>query len=130
MDVWEYFGQRERDFDDMSLDGRNVQFFAENDSRDQRGHMLGHVYFDGSAYLDIHERIEVKAGGNGIRRTDYAYFLIIDGLEVWGEERDPTHNPPVHRHIDGHEREDATPISFRAVCEKAWRSISLARDTP
>lgn len=124
MDVWEYFGQRERECDDMSADSRGLKFYAELGTDDQVGQMLGHVQFDETTYLDVHERVEVV--GNSVHRVDYAYFLIMDGAEHWGYERDPTHDPPVHRHTFGHEeRLEADPISFKRACELAWREVSL-----
>lgn len=47
-------------------------------------------------------------------RSEYAYFLVVDGEEVWGEERDLSHDPAVHRHTTSdHTREPAKPIAFR-----------------
>jgi hypothetical protein len=54
-----------------------------------------------------------------------ANFLIMDGAEYWGYERDPTHDPPVHRHTYGHEeRIEAGPVSFKSVCDLAWQEVS------
>jgi hypothetical protein len=124
MDVWEYFGQREAECADMSVDCRDLHFYAEEGTGDQVGTMLGHVYFDDRTYLDIHERVEVR--GNSVHRTDYAYCLVMDGVEYWLYERDPTHDPPVHRHTLSHaESLEAEPVSFKHVCKLAWREVSL-----
>jgi hypothetical protein len=112
----------------MSVDGRSVEFYAEDGSSDQRGQLIGPVYFSDNAFLANHERVEVV--GNAIHRTDYAYFLIIRGVEFWGFERDPSHDPPVHRHTYGHEeRIDAKPVSFKRVCELGWHDVGLQADT-
>lgn len=125
MDVWEYFAQREREFAEMSVDGSGVGFYEEEGSDGQAGRMVGDVYFNEAVYLAIHERVVVE--GNSIHRTEYAYFLVMDGTEYWGYERDPTHDPPVHRHTFGHEeRLDADPVSFKEACGMAWTEVSHA----
>lgn len=124
MDVWEYFAQREREFDEMSVDGRDVGFYEEAGSDGRRGRVIGHVYFNDEAYLEIQERVEIQ--GSSVHRTDYGYFFIVGGEEVWGYERDPTHEPAVHRHTFGHEeRHEAESISFKRACELGWREVSL-----
>ena len=129
MDVWEYYGQKEREFADMSVDGRSIEYFEEEGSNGQHGHFLGHVYFEEETYLEVHERIEITA--NGVpHRVDYAYFLVMGGVEFWGYERDPTHNPPDHRHTANHvHRIPCQPISFKQACEMVWREISLREST-
>ena len=124
MDVWEYFAQREAECEAMSVDSRGLDFRAEEASNDQVGIMIGHVHFDDQTYLDVFERVEVRR--NNIHRLEYAYFLIMTGVEYWGYERDPTHDPPVHRHTLGHEeRVEAQPISFKRACELGWREVTL-----
>jgi hypothetical protein len=60
-----------------------------------------------------------------VHREEYAYYLIIDGDEICGYERDLSHDPPVHRHTEGHaEMLDAEPIPFKKFVELAWREIS------
>jgi hypothetical protein len=124
MDVWDFFARREAECDEMSVDCRNVEFFEEEASGGTRGRIIGHIYFNETVYLQVHETVLVE---NDVpHRTDYAYFLIIDGVEFWGYERDPTHDPPVHRHTYAHgERLEANPISFKHACELAWREISV-----
>jgi len=123
VDVWTYFAQREREFEEMSVDGRDVVFAEEIGSGSRIGRMVGHVYFTDGVYLDLSERVEIE--GNHVRRTDYAYFLVVDGIEYWGYERDPTHDPPVHRHTLAHEeRLEADPISFKRACELAWDEVT------
>jgi hypothetical protein len=123
VDVWDYFIRREAECDEMSVDCRNVQFFAELGSDDRIGTMVGRVFFNNEVYLAIHERIEIVDGA--AHRTDYAYFLIMDETEYWGYERDPSHDPPVHRHTFGHgERVESDPVTFKKVCELAWSEVS------
>ncbi len=128
MDVWDYFKRREREFAEMSVDGRRVEFYEEEGSDGQRGRLIGDVYFNEDVYLAIHERIEVV--GSTVERTEYAYYLIMGGAEYWGYELDPTHEPALHRHTYGHhESYEADAVSFKQVCDMAWREISLQADT-
>ena len=129
MDIWDYFIRKESEFDEMSVDGNGVKFYAEEGSNNRFGHMLGHVYLDDDVYLDVHERAEI-VGRRAIHRTDYAYYLIIDGAEYWGYERDPTHNPAVHHHTYGHGTcVPSHAISFKGVCRLAWHEVSLRATT-
>ena len=123
MDVWDYFQRREGEFAELSVDGSDVGFFETEGSEGQAGRLIGHVYLSADCYLDIQERVVIEDGN--VRRLDYGYFLIIDGVEYWGYERDLTHNPPVHRHTYGHdERIEADPVSFKDVCKLAWDEVS------
>jgi hypothetical protein len=67
----------------------------------------------------------VQVVGNHIGTIDDAYFLIIDGEKVWGFERDPTHDPPVHSHGFEHKRLAAGPIPFKKVLELALHGFLL-----
>ncbi len=123
MDVWDYFQRRQGEFDEMSVDGREVKFFETEGSDGLAGRLFGHVYFNERMYLDVQERVVIEDGT--VRRIDYGYFLIADGVEFWGYERDLTHDPPVHRHTYGHEeRIEAEPVSFKRVCELSWEEVS------
>lgn len=61
-------------------------------------------------------------------RDRYAYFLIRDGVAIWGYERDPTGHPeaPVHWHDknDGDERHPCERVSFVTVIEMARAEIA------
>jgi hypothetical protein len=124
VDVWEYFRQRERECNEMSVDGRRLECFEEEGSHGQRGRLLGEVYFAEDIYLQVSEKVEVI--DNHVHRTEYAYFLIVDGVEYWGYERDLTHEPAVHMHTSEHkDRIEADRISFKKACELAWHEVSL-----
>jgi hypothetical protein len=126
VDVWTYFAQREREVKELSLVPR-ADFWdgvaAELGSNDQRGRIFDAYHLMEGAYISIHEVI-VVIDDSHIHREEYGYFLIIDGAEVWGEERDPTHDPAVHRHSRGHVREDSEPISFKDFVERAWDEVT------
>lgn len=126
MNVWDYFHQRERELAELSL-APEPDFWhgvAEEEGSDgQHGKMLLTATLAENAYLGISETVEVV--DDHVHRIDYAYFLVIDGEEVWGEERDPTHDPPVHGHYGpDHARVASEGISFRAAAERAWEEIT------
>lgn len=128
MDVWEYFQTRDRELRECSLYRHDdaALYHAERD--DQRGKILGLVYFNGypeTVCLAISEDVSVK--GSGITRRRYAYYLVIDTNEIGGYERDPSHNPAVHKHCSGrkkHERSPSRVVSFKEAAEEAWRYVS------
>lgn len=125
MDVWEYFETKRREIIERSssLDD-GFLFVAEADSDDQRGRVWGRAILNDRAFLNISETVVVE--GSGIHREDYAYYLIVDGGEVWGYERDPSHEPAVHQHVGAdHARKDAEPVSLVWALEEAWRAAEL-----
>ncbi|HEX5174598.1 MAG TPA: hypothetical protein VFV91_10705 [Gaiellaceae bacterium] len=125
MDIWEYFTQREQQVRELSLYPTG-DFWggcaAEAGSNDLRGRIFDAYHLMGGVFLHVHEVVVVE--GNHVHREEYGYFLVIDGEEIWGEERDPTHDPAVHRHSTGHVREDSEPISFKEAAERAWDEVS------
>src|SRR5437773_88204 len=127
--------QKEREFQDLSLapDRSFDDLFAEEAGSDgQRGRIFGSLWLDSErpAFLAVSELVVVR--GNHVHREEYAYFLVIDGVEIFGYERDPSHEPAVHRHTAGHSsREPAEPTAFRDVAELAWKEVAdRARTTP
>lgn len=123
MDVWTYFEQRERECEDMSVSAIDLTFSEEEGSNGKRGRVLGHIHFTDEVYLEVSESVQVV--GSHIRRIDYAYFLIVDGVEYFGLERDPTHEPPVHGHGIGHKKIATGRITFKDVVSMAWHEVSL-----
>jgi hypothetical protein len=128
-DIWSVFAQKVREFEELSLvPDRDQMFAAEAGSNEMRGRVFGNLVLTEWAYLRIHEVLVVS--GTHARREEYGYFLVIDGEEVWGYERDPTHDPPVHRHVGpDHRRERAKRITFKEVVELAWKEVSARSET-
>ena len=125
MDVWTYFHQRERELQDLSLvpESPFAEMVAEEEGSDgQRGRMLGNLFLAEQVFLAVHEVIVVE--NDHIHREEYGYFLVIDGEEIWGYERDLSHKPTIHRHIAGHRREPAEAISFKEVVDRAWGEMT------
>jgi hypothetical protein len=127
-DVWSYFAQKEKEFEELSLapDRPVPQLFGEErGSNGQRGRIFGNLFLTDWAFLTVSELVIVE--DDHVHRLEYAYFLIVDGEEVWGYERDPSHDPPVHRHSGpDHVRDDAEPVAFKDVVEEAWEVVSSA----
>ena len=99
MDVYTYFHQRERECRELSLvpDISFEEMFAEEAGSDgARGFMWGRLSLTGRAFLNVLETVIVVR--SGVHRERYSYYLIIDGLEVWGYDRDPDHSPAEHMH--------------------------------
>jgi hypothetical protein len=91
----------------------------------QRGRLLGRLYLREDAFIQIHELVRVQ--GSGIHREKYAYYLFVDGQEVGGYERDPTHDPALHRHCSRHRphaREPAERVTFKEAVGLAWKHLS------
>jgi hypothetical protein len=130
MDVYTYFFQREAECRELSLvpDTSFEEMFAEEAGSDgTRGIMWGRLTLTERAFLNVLETVEVV--GSGIHRERYSYYLIIDGLEIWGYDRDPDHDPPEHMHVgDDHHRRDAGRVRFREVAEKAWETVTQEYD--
>src|SRR5277367_1896280 len=103
--------------------------FASEGDNDLRGRVFCMLAFHGynlnTARFQMHEEVVVRA--SGITRPRYAYFLVIDGMEIGGYERHATHSPPVHRHCSGkvpHERSPSRAVSFKDAAREAWRYVS------
>lgn len=129
MDVWEYFQQRDRELADQSAAWEHESpYTAEEGSDGQRGRIFGRVVLSDSAFLQVHEAVQV-VDGRAITRLTYAYFLIYDGAEIWGYERDPLHDDmPVHRHDRDHHRHPTEPISFKDALTEAWKTVAAEED--
>jgi hypothetical protein len=96
--------------------------FAElRESDGLRGRMFTRLGLSDRSFLQVNERVVIE---NGIKhRVSYAYYLVCDGAEVWGYERDPTHNVVEHRHDANHDRFACEAISFREAAERAWSTF-------
>ncbi len=134
MDVWGYLDDRRRELREMSLaEGPDFQLEVaeEQGSSGQRGRLLGRVWLDDHAFVEMHEIVRVQ--GESITREKYAYFLCIDADEIGGYERDPSHyDPPEHRHCSRHELHEMQPwprVTFKEAIRDAWDYVSsLASD--
>jgi hypothetical protein len=124
--VDEYFHSRERECRELSLvpDTCFEDMFAEEEgSEGERGMVFGRLVLTESTFLSVFESVEVV--GSGVHREAYSYYLIRDGFEVWGYDRDPSHTPEEHMHHGSdHAREATGRVTFKEVAEKAWETTS------
>lgn len=132
MDVYEYFISRERECREQSLapDTSFEDMFAEEQGSDgRRGIMWGRLILTETCFLSVMEEVEVVE--SGVHRVAYSYYLVMNGVEVWGYDRDPSHDPEEHRHEGGsHKRLPYGRITFLEVVEKAWETVSLEESAP
>ena len=85
--------------------------------------MFGNLGLTERAFLRISEVVVVQ--NSHVHREEYAYYLIVDGEEFWGYERDLSHDPAVHRHVGpGHDRHPAERVTFQEVVDLAWEEVS------
>jgi hypothetical protein len=129
VDIWDFFLQREAECDRLSLTPMTPfeeMCIALEGSNDRRGRFIGRFLLTADAYLSVAERWTVVGHPGHMRREEYAYFLVVNGEEVWGYERDPTHSPAVHHHFgpDHPAGISCAPIPFRNAVEFAWEEVS------
>jgi hypothetical protein len=125
-DIWEYFEQRRRECRELSLKEEELLCLGEEGSDGCWGQMHGALTLTDKTYLQVSEIVHVEHGH--VHRVEYAYYLVHDGAEVWGRERDPSHDPAVHAHGRDHVRYDdeehQEPISFKQAVEMAWQTVT------
>lgn len=134
MDIWTYKMQKEREFEENSVEpdppiDEIIQ--AAPDSPDgKRGRVLGYLVFpEQDAYMRVFERVVVR--GNSVHRDRYSYALIIDGVHEYGWERDPSHDPAVHEHEgSGRTRKASEPCPLKRALKIAWERLSERAEMP
>lgn len=132
MDVYEYFHTRERECREHSLvpDADFAEMFGEEaGSNGQRGIIFANFTLTERGYLKVWEAVVVH--GSGIHRESYSYYMIYDGEQKWGYDRDPDHDPQDHGHEGpGHERVDCGSVTFLEVVERAWETVTAEETMP
>jgi hypothetical protein len=125
-DFWGYADQRRRECAELSVSDDELDYREEEGSHGKRGQIHGHIQisFEIDAYLDVKEIVVVEHGHP--HREEYAYTLVVEGEELWCQERDPQHAPDaVHYHARRHKgRHSCEPIAFKAAVELAWQHVS------
>jgi hypothetical protein len=125
VDVWDYLADREREIRALSAHSPDLHAAEEEGSDGKRGRILARVWLNDAAFVQCHEVIRVE--GEHITREKYAYYLCLDGQEIGGYERDPTHDPAAHKHCsdrEEHERLPGPTVSFKQAVEEAWDYVS------
>jgi hypothetical protein len=135
LDVYEHFRARELYCREMSLvpeSSFDELFSEELGSEGRRGIMWGNLVLTGNAFLNVFEYVVVEGGeweGDWDHREEYGYFLVIDGIEVWGYDRDLVHSPADRGHTGrDRKRVPAARVSFKAVVQNAWRSVEAEEE--
>lgn len=133
MDIWDYFERRERECDSQSLipsETLPTQYLELKGSNGTMGRIIARLEMSERASIAVMERVQILDESHS-HRLEYSYFLIFDGEEVYGRERDPTHDPAEHGHRRDHVRESAGRVTFTEFAETAWEIVSdLAVDDP
>lgn len=126
MDVWDYFDQWQRQCEDNSLpsdSSYNDMCVAFAGSDDKMGRIFGRLVISERAYLIVSERVVI--GGRQAYREEYSYYLVVDDQEIFGRDRDPTHDPPDHGHEgEDHEWVDTGAVSFQDAINLAWERVT------
>jgi hypothetical protein len=121
MDVWDYFEDQRARL--QGYEREELEFDAV--PGDHAGRISGKLTLTDSAYLKVFEWVETHSGR--VEVVEYAYYLIVDGAEVQGWDKDPEGHPerPVHGHIGkDHERVEAPELSLDRALELAWEYCS------
>lgn len=96
---------------------------ALEEGKEERGMFLGSLVLTERAFLHVQEIVSIRKSAPEIEL--YSYYLVVDGEEVWGYDRDPDHEPPDHGHRGaGHEMWDSGPRTFEEVAHEAWSAVS------
>lgn len=123
MTLDDYFGDSIRLVDDYSLAFEaGCEMVKLRNDPERRGRIRGQIGFTDRTFLAVSEQIEMR-DGEAIRLS-YSYYLVIDGIEIWGHDNDAGHDPAIHRHDRGHARrypdEERT---LREMLEKGWETV-------
>jgi uncharacterized protein DUF6516 len=121
--IHDYFDRVHRVVADNSLQfEEGFEMLERTGSRGLAGRVRGRLVFTERTFLDVMERVEIR-GGEPVPLS-YAYYLILDGEELWAHENDPTHPMPVHRHDSQHRRHPDEERTLSEVIAKAWDTVS------
>lgn len=128
MDVWDYFDSRERECEAASLYPLKAEFatmcWGEEGSDDRRGTWIGDLALTDDTYLKVSELVYI-GDDDRPHREEYSYYLIHRGYEMWGYDRDPSHDLVDHGHIGtDHERVNCGERTFTQVVAEAWDRVS------
>jgi len=130
LDVWDYFDRRERECRDLGLvpsDTIPEQFLEMKGSDGTRGLVMARYSMSDTALIEVMEIVEIVDGTHA-HRAKYSYYLVVDGVEHYARERDPSHAIAVHGHGLHHAWEPADPISFVQFVKNSWDRISDLAD--
>ena len=128
MDIWGYFRHREHEADAASVCANDLRFRAAPDGR--AGHLSGRLTlradYSLDAYLKVSEWVVLHEDRFTVEK--YAYYLIVNGLEVRAWDKDPHHtSQPIHGHIGAnHVRTEATEVTLEQALDLSWSEVTDA----
>jgi hypothetical protein len=131
LDVWDYFERHQRECRDLGLapsDTFPPQYAEMAGSSGTHGLILARYYMGDTALIEVKEVVEIIDGTHA-HRVQYAYYFVVDGVEHYARERDPSHSPAVHGHGLHHVWEPADPIGFAQFVKNCWDRVSDLADT-
>jgi hypothetical protein len=91
-------------------------------SNGRDGRIRGRLGFTERTFLQVMERIQIRDGAPV--RLEYAYYLILDGQEIWAHDNDPSKPMPLHQHDRDHNRLPDHERTLQEVIAKAWETAS------
>ena len=125
-DITNYFWHRERDLIAGSvLEEIALGVAPDDQSGTLRAKANLRADTEVDAYLNVFERAALDENGQ-VELVKYSYYLVVNGAEARGWEKDPTHDPPVHGHVGpDHEWTEAPEVSLREAIDLAWDEVQL-----
>jgi len=127
LDISNYLSEREHKLSKtlgLPIDEMNFELALDG----QSARMWGNITLTDEVSLSVRERIELVDGRAHI--VKYSYYIIVDGAEARGFDKEPTHNPPVHGHIGpNHAWTQAPEITLEAALDRCWDEVELYATT-
>jgi hypothetical protein len=120
----EYFAEILRVVDNYGLDFDAGSEMVKLRGHEARGRIRGRITLTERTSLHVSEQVEIRDGE--AVRLSYAYYLVMDEIDVWGHDNDPGHNRAVHRHDRRHERR--YPDVERTLGEMLEKGWTMAQD--
>ncbi len=118
MDIWDHFENRKREFESFSVSPDDLVCEAAPDGLS--GRIDAKLGLSERVYLSLRERVVIRGGAAVIEK--YAYYLIVDGAEAWGEDKAPDHEVAIHGHVGpDHRRVASSEVTLSETLERAWR---------
>jgi hypothetical protein len=125
-DIWNYFVERERTLKGGSaLEEIEVGIAPDDQSGTLKAKASLRADTELDAYLKVFERAALNESGQ-VEVVKYSYYLIVNGAETRGWDKDPKHDPPVHGHIGvDHKWTEAPEVSLDKALDLAWDEVQL-----
>ena len=87
------------------------------------GIISGRIPLTEAADVHVFEHVVLNDRGR-VEIVRYSYFLVVGRKEIRGYELDPSHDPAVHRHVEGHRRTPWERMTLRSAVEDFWTILT------